>query len=192
MKSMRLTFAAVSLVVFAAPAFAAGTPEVVHEGPVTVTKVQSPKKELRMEVLVPGARDAVWQAFTTTEGLNSWLWKDCAVDLRKGGSWIVNFPGGKTGGGTIEKFKRGSEIRMHAMAPEQFPTVRSVGTTAVFQFQAVGDTATMVRLVQTGWQKGEEWDNAYAYLAKGNAQLLAQLQRRFVNGPMNWEAAAGH
>jgi len=143
-------------------------------------------------VRVPGTRDAVWQAFTTTEGLNSWLWKDCAVDLRKGGSWIVNFPGGKTGGGTIEKFKRGSEIRMHAMAPEQFPTVRSVGTTAVFQFQAVGDTATIVRLVQTGWQKGEEWDNAYAYLAKGNAQLLAQLQRRFVNGPMNWEAAAGH
>ena len=41
-------------------------------------------------------------------------------------------------------------------------------------------------LLQTGWQTGEEWDAAYAYLAKGNAQLLTQLHRRFVSGPIDW------
>ena len=68
----------------------------------------------------------------------------------------------------------------------QFPTVRKVRTTATFGFEAAGPKATRVTLLQTGWQAGEEWDAAYAYLAKGNAQLLTQLQRRFVSGPIDW------
>ena len=58
--------------------------------------------------------------------------------------------------------------------------------TAAFRFEAAGPKATRVTLLQTGWQAGEEWDAAYAYLAKGNAQLLTQLQRRFVSGPIDW------
>ena len=180
---------ALALMLFAVAASAAVTPEVVQEGPVTVTKIREPKKELRMEVEVPGARDSVWQAFTTTAGLESWLWRDCSVELSRGGGWLVHFPGGSTGGGTIERFKRGREITIHAMAPKAFPTVRSKGTTAVFQFEALGDTATRVRLSQTGWQSGEEWDKAYEYLAKGNAQLLGQLRDRFKTGPLDWTAA---
>jgi hypothetical protein len=41
-------------------------------------------------------------------------------------------------------------------------------------------------LKQTGWKQGEEWDKAYEYLASGNAQLLATLQRRFEQGPIDW------
>ncbi len=50
----------------------------------------------------------------------------------------------------------------------------------------VGAGATRVTLVQTGWQTGAEWDAAYDYLAGGNAQLLAQLHRRFTTGPIAW------
>jgi len=35
-------------------------------------------------------------------------------------------------------------------------------------------------------KNGEEWDKAYEYLVVGNAQLLATLHRRFVNGPIDW------
>lgn len=180
--------AALALLLLAQTAIASA-PEVVQEGPVTVTKIREPKRELRMEVQVPGARDSVWQAFTTTTGLDSWLWQDCSVDLRRGGGWLVHFPGGSTGGGTIEQFKPGRQIRIHALAPDQFPTVRKVGTTALFQFEAIGDTATRVRLVQTGWKTGDEWDKAFDYLAKGNAQLLGQLRARFKSGPIDWAAA---
>jgi len=31
---------------------------------------------------------------------------------------------------------------------------------------------TKVTLMQTGWKQGKEWDEAYEYLAGGNAQLL--------------------
>jgi hypothetical protein len=44
----------------------------------------------------------------------------------------------------------------------------------------------------TGWQSGDEWTRAYEYLAAGNAQLLASLHRRFVDGPVDWEKAMGN
>jgi Activator of Hsp90 ATPase homolog 1-like protein len=71
------------------------------------------------------------------------------------------------------------------MAPEQFPAVRARRTTARFEFADQGNS-TVVRLTQTGWQSGEEWDQAYDYLAQGNAQLLETLLRRFVSGPIDW------
>jgi uncharacterized protein YndB with AHSA1/START domain len=108
------------------------------------------------------------------------------VDLRKGGEWTAHFPGGKTGGGTILSFIPEQEIVMAAMAPEQFPTVRAQRTIAKFQFAVSGD-GTLVRLEQTGWKNGVEWDKAYAHLALGNAELLGTLRRRFVSGPIDWE-----
>ena len=73
------------------------------------------------------------------------------------------------------------------MAPEKFPEVRRIGTTATFDFQPEGDDKTRVTLTQTGWKDGKEWDDAYDYLAQGNAQLLAQLYRRFKTGPLAWQ-----
>ena len=74
---------------------------------------------------------------------------------------------------------------MSALAPDQFLTVRATRTKARFQFEAKGDS-TVVRLTQTGWKEGEEWVKAYEYLTVGNAQLLATLHHRFVNGPIDW------
>jgi uncharacterized protein YndB with AHSA1/START domain len=153
--------------------------------PVKVTKVASPKA-LKFEVLVPGKLDDVWAAFTTTEGLNTWLWQDCSVELRPNGDWIAKFPGGSIAGGTIVSFQPKRQVVIHAMAPEKFPTVRSTGTTATFDFKASGDQ-TLVTLTQTGWQEGKEWDDAYEYLATGNAQLLGQLHYRFAKGPIAWK-----
>jgi uncharacterized protein YndB with AHSA1/START domain len=125
-------------------------------------------------------------AFTTQEGLATWLWRDVRVDLRVGGDWLVLFPGGKTGGGTIVALEPKRYVTMKAMAPEQFPTVRETRTNARFEFKAVTPTTTSVTLLQTGWREGREWDEAYEYLAAGNATLLQQLHRRFASGPLTW------
>lgn len=155
-------------------------------GPVLVQQIAAPEKALRFEVVVPASVDQVWTAFSTSEGLRTWLWKEARVDLRPGGDWIVQYTPTATGGGTIASFEPGRELAIRALAPERFPTVRQTRTLAVFRFEPSGPTATRVTLVQTGWQSGEEWDAAYAYLATGNAQLLAQLHRRFVSGPIDW------
>jgi uncharacterized protein YndB with AHSA1/START domain len=171
----------------AAVAFAQGP---AAQSPVKLTRQATPEKALIFEVTIPASRSAVWQAFTTSEGLSTWLTPGAVVDLRHGGEWTAHFPGGKTGGGTILSFAPQKEITMSAMAPEQFPNVRAQRTTARFEFSDKG-SSTIVRLVQTGWKSGPEWDQAYEYLAAGNAQLLETLLRRFVNGPLDWHKEWG-
>jgi len=148
------------------------------------------ERQLAIEVEVPAPVAEVWKAFSTREGLGTWLAPDTTVDLRPGGDWLVHFPGGSTGGGTIVSFVPEKEIVLAALAPDRFPHVRSERTHAVFTFEAHGDR-TMVRLTQTGWKTGEEWDRAYEYLMVGNAQLMSTLHHRFAFGPIDWNKTAG-
>jgi uncharacterized protein YndB with AHSA1/START domain len=151
---------------------------------------QKTERALVIELTIPAPRAEVWKAFTTNEGLSTWLTPGAVVDLRPGGEWTAHFPGGSTGGGTILSFVPEQELVISALAPDKFPTVRAVRTRAAFHFESRGDS-TIVRLTQTGWQDGPEWDRAYEYLAAGNAQLLATLHRRFVNGPLDWQKEFG-
>lgn len=158
---------------------------VLAAGPVTVTKVAVPERALRFEVTVPASLDEVWAAFTTNEGLATWLWRDTRVEPRAGGDWLAIFPQ-STAGGTIVSLTPKTQLVIAAMAPEQFPAVRAKRTRALFEFIALTPASTRVSLLQTGWQTGEEWDAAYEYLAGGNAELLTQLHQRFTSGPIAW------
>jgi len=165
--------------------FLAAAAAAFAQSPVKVVKQATPEKALIIEVVVPASRAEVWKAFSTSEGLSTWLTPGAVVDLRKGGEWTAHYPGGHTGGGTILSFVPEQEMVLSAMAPEQYPTVRAERTTARFEFVAQGGS-TLVRLTQTGWKHGEEWDKAYDHLAAGNAELLETLHRRFVSGPIDW------
>lgn len=148
------------------------------------------EKALVIEISVPAPLSDVWHAFATSDGLSTWLTPGAVVDLRPGGEWTAHFPGGSTGGGTIVSFVPEKEIVLAALAPEAFPTVRAERTHVKFEFRANGD-ATVVRLTQTGWKPGPEWERAYEYLTAGNAQLMATLHKRFLNGPINWKKEWG-
>jgi uncharacterized protein YndB with AHSA1/START domain len=148
-------------------------------------KTAAADKILVLEVTVPAPIGEVWKAFTTSDGLSTWLTPNAVVDLREGGEWTAKFPGGSTGGGTILSFVPEKELVLSALAPDKFPTVRATRTRAKFQFEAKGDS-TIVRLIQTGWKEGDEWVKAYEYLTVGNAQLLATLHHRFASGPIDW------
>jgi uncharacterized protein YndB with AHSA1/START domain len=150
----------------------------------------APPQQLMIEVEVPASPPEVWKAFTTSDGLSTWLTPNAVVDLKPGGEWTAHFPGGSTGGGTIVSFVPEKELVISAMAPDQFPHVRAERTRAVFQFEARGNS-TVVRLTQSGWKDGVEWTRAYEYLVAGNAQLMATLHHRFVNGPIDWSKVFG-
>ena len=148
-------------------------------------KAGEPPKQFVIEIEVPAPVGEVWHAFATSEGLSTWLFPNATVDLKPGGDWLVHFPGGNTGGGTIVSFVPERELVIAALAPEKFPTVRAERTRAAFSFEPRGN-ATVVRLTQSGWKSGDEWTRAYEYLLAGNAQLMATLQKRFVEGPVDW------
>jgi len=154
-------------------------------------KAVAPPQQFAIEVEVPAPLDEVWHAFATSDGLSTWLFPNAMVELKPGGDWMVRFPGGSTGGGTIVSFVPEKELVIAAMAPEKFPTVRSERTRAVFTFEPHGN-ATVVRLTQSGWKSGPEWTNAYEYLLAGNAQLMTTLHKRFVEGPTDWAKVLGN
>jgi uncharacterized protein YndB with AHSA1/START domain len=141
-------------------------------------------RALIIELSIPAPLPEVWRAFTK-EGLSTWLAPDVSVELKPGGDWLVKFPG-STGGGTIVSFVSEKELIISALAPDRFPHVRAARTRAVFTFTANGNN-TLVRLSQTGWQAGKEWDAAYEYLIAGNAQMLGMLHHRYVAGPTDWQ-----
>ena len=147
-----------------------------------------PTQALILELSIPAPLPEVWKAFTTTDGLKSWLAPEVSVELRKGGDWLVKFPG-STAGGTIVSFVPQKELVLSALAPDRFPHVRAARTRAVFTFTPKGNN-TLVRLTQTGWQSGKEWDAAYEYLASANGEMLAMLHHRYVAGPTDWQSAA--
>jgi uncharacterized protein YndB with AHSA1/START domain len=149
-----------------------------------------PPQKLVIEIEIPAPVGQVWHAFSTSEGLSTWLTPGATVDLRPGGEWTARFPNGSIGGGTIISFIPEKEIVIAALAPDKFPHVRADRTRALFQFESLGDS-TVVRLTQTGWKTGDEWVHAYGYLTAGNAQLLATLHKRFVDGPIDWKAVFG-
>lgn len=157
--------------------------------PAAATTSAAPQQFV-LEIEVPAPVHEVWRAFATSEGLSTWLFPNATVDLRPGGDWLVHFPGGSTGGGTIVSFVPEKELVLNALAPDKFPHVRADRTKAVFQFEARGNS-TVVRLTQSGWKSGAEWTQAYEYLVAGNAQLLATLHKRFVDGPTDWAKVMG-
>jgi uncharacterized protein YndB with AHSA1/START domain len=172
----------VSLLLVAASLFGSSG----EENPVKLTKTSLPHKRLDFEVNVPGSVDEVWRCFSTREGMITWITPDAQVEMHPGGVWLAKYPGLLPGGGRIVSFEPEQFLALHAMAPEEFPTVRREGTTAVFTFIAVDEHHTTVHLSQVGWKSGEEWDRAYEHLSRGNVILLTQLRDRFLHGPVNW------
>ena len=67
-------------------------------------------QQLVLEIEVPAPLHEVWLAFSTSEGLSTWLFPNATVALRPGGDWLVHFPGGSTGGGTIVSFVPEKEL----------------------------------------------------------------------------------
>jgi hypothetical protein len=41
-------------------------------------------------------------------------------------------------------------------------------------------------MTHLGWGDGGEWDKAYDYFNKAWDNVLANLQKRFVSGPVDW------
>jgi len=79
----------------------------------------------------------------------------------------------------------------YAMMPRQgqeFPVVRR-SRTQVGQSKPLElvKHETLVRLTQTGWGDGGQWDQAYAYFDRAWGNVLTNLQKRFAEGPVDWK-----
>jgi uncharacterized protein YndB with AHSA1/START domain len=139
------------------------------------------------EGVVDAPLDQVWTAFSTGEGLRSWLAPHAEIDLRVGGIMRSNYnASGKLGDpetieNTILSFEphRMISIRV-SRAPENFPFPNAVYQMwTVVYFDAIRPNQTGIREVSLGFTTDPESQRMRAFFQKGNATTLSQLQRHF-------------
>ncbi len=143
---------------------------------------------LRTETVVHAPVADVWKAFTTREGIQSWLVPVAEVDLRLGGTLKTNYnPQAKIGDpGTIVhhilSYEPERMLSTRFDAPETAAAEARLAaqqTWVVYRFEPISEDETRVTATMMGWGEGADWDRSYAFFQKGNAWEMEQLVARF-------------
>jgi uncharacterized protein YndB with AHSA1/START domain len=143
-------------------------------------------------VTVKAPVDEVWKAWTTREGLTSFFAPDARVEARPGGPFEVYFnpyakPGLKGADDMVVlAVQDNAMISFTWNAPPHLAEARRQRTSVVVRMKPAADGTTEVRLTHGGWGDGGQWDQAYDYFDKAWGGVLANLQKRFVEGPVDW------
>jgi uncharacterized protein YndB with AHSA1/START domain len=150
------------------------------------------ERAIDREVVVAANVDAVWQAWTTSEGIKTFFAPDARVELRVDGPFEIYInpyaaPGMKGADNMrIIGFQPQRMLSFTWNAPPSLPEARANRSIVIVRFEPVGDTQTRVTLHHVGWGDGGEWDKAYDYFGKAWPNVLGNLQKRFTSGPVDW------
>ena len=149
------------------------------------------------EGVIEAPVDAVWAAFTTKEGQESWNVAHAQIDLKIGGKMLTHYDAaGKIGDpNTIENIILCFEPRrMLAIQvgnpPEKFPykiAIKKIWT--VLYFDEIGPSLTRLRLVGTGYDDNDESRKLRTFFERGNAYTLKKLQEKFTGKAANGSKA---
>ena len=139
------------------------------------------------EGVIAAPVDAVWAAFTTKEGQESWNVAHAEIDLKVGGKMLTHYDAaGRIGDpNTIENIILCFEPRrMLAIQvgspPEKFPYKNAIKKMwTVLYFDEIGPSLTRLRLVGTGYGDNDESRKLRTFFEKGNAYTLKKLQEKF-------------
>lgn len=150
------------------------------------------ERAVEKEVVVPAALPAVWEAWTTSRGITSFMAPQAVVEPRVGGAFHIHFapdaPPGQRGADDM-RFMALQPMKMLSFdwnAPPSLPQARAQRTFVILRFEPVTAASTRVRLHHTGWGDGGEWDEAYRYFDRAWGAVLGKLVQRFEQGPVDW------
>jgi len=156
------------------------------------TSAFAAERAIDREVVVAAPVDAVYRAWTTTEGIKTFFAPDARVELAVDGPFEVYInpyalPGLK-GADTMRVigFQENKMLSFTWNAPPSLPEARKQRTIVILRFQPEGEGKTRVHLHHVGWGEGGEWDKAYDYFSNAWPRVLANLQKRFAEGPVDW------
>lgn len=134
--------------------------------------------------------DAVWDAWTTNDGL-SMISAQSNVDLRIGGpyEWFLQLPPDDNG----RRGSEGSHIlaylpqRMLAFSwtfPPDVPELRDADerTQVVVLFDEEEDGQVRVSLYAHGWQNGEAWQRGWEYFDRAWGKVLKAMKQHLEAG----------
>lgn len=149
---------------------------------------------IQAERVVNAPISAVWKAWTTEEGVKSFLGTACKIELKHGGPFEIYFapdaPAGSRGseGCTVLSWVTERMLSISWNAPPKYPGVR-IGdrhTFVVINLDPMDGLTTRVRLTHDGWPTdveagalAEEWKGTREYFVKAWPNVLEALAARF-------------
>jgi uncharacterized protein YndB with AHSA1/START domain len=152
----------------------------------------SAEPAIELAVIVKAPVSAVWQAWTTSEGITSFFAPEAVVEARPDGAFHIHMdPYAKPG------LKGADSMQVLAVEPEQLLSftwnapphlsqARAQRTVVILRFAPEGE-ATRLTLTHLGWGSSVEWPQAKAYFEKAWPNILKNLQTRFDTGkPYDW------
>jgi uncharacterized protein YndB with AHSA1/START domain len=155
--------------------------------------VHADERRIMKEALVAAPVEAVWKAWTTSEGIVSFFAPEAKVEARPDGPFELYMnpyaPPGMKGADDMRVMavQENKLLSFTWNAPPHLPEARAQRTFVTVRLQPHG-TGTVVRINHNGWGDGGQWDQAYDYFDKAWGSVLEALQKRFVEGPRDWTA----
>jgi TolB protein len=160
-----------------------GSLEIQGAAPPGFGEVAPDRRTMVQEYIVGASVGAVWNAFTTTEGLQSFIAPLADSDFRVGGTFRTNYNAeGKLGDETtithhVLSFEPGRMYSSRVTAPAGFPWPDLIEQTwSVVRMDPVGPNMTRLRLAGCNYGSGPGWDEMAAYFDQGNGWVVEQLR----------------
>ncbi len=159
-----------------------------------VSTCAAAERAIDKSVVITATPEQAWRAWTTREGIVSFLAPDAMIEARVGGAFQIYFdpaaPSGSKGADQM-RFMALQPPRMLSFdwnAPPSLPEARAQRTFVIVRLSPVDEKTTRVSLHLTGWGDGGLWDQAFAYFDRAWGHVLDQLKLRFENGPRDGSA----
>ena len=154
--------------------------------------VRADERSIDKQIVVAAPIEAVWQAWTTREGIQGFFAPEAEIDARVGGAFHIHIdPLGEPGmkGADDMRFmalQRPTMLSFDWNAPPSLPEARAQRTFVVVRLAPVDASSTRVTLHHTGWGSGGQWDQTFAYFDRAWGGVLGNLKTRFESGPKDW------
>lgn len=148
----------------------------------SISVAQEPRAVFEVEI--DASVDDVWTAFTTTQGLKSWVAPLADIDFKVGGKWRANYQkDGKLGDATtIENTILSYDPkRMISLKTTGFPTGfpfedAAKETWTVFYFTPVSKIKTKITVVGLGYNDTEQSKSMRSFFETANKYSMDQLR----------------
>jgi uncharacterized protein YndB with AHSA1/START domain len=161
-----------------------------QEKPNMTAAETGPARAVRVEATVKAPISEVWRVWTTSHGAEEFFAEKANIRLAIGGLYEIQFDPKDERSGTkglkILSYAPEQMISFQWNAPPEMPEVRNGGTWVVVQMRPEGTDRTHVAVTHLGWKEGLEWDRAYVHFTRGWGDLMKRLERRFTDGPIDW------
>jgi uncharacterized protein YndB with AHSA1/START domain len=153
---------------------------------------QAEERALVKEVVVKATPEQVWKAWTTEDGIKSFFAPGAKIEARPMGLFEIHMnPYAEPGmrGADDMRYLALQEPKFLSFtwnAPPHLAEARKQRTVVTVRIMPVDAATTKVVLYHSAFGDGGEWDKTYDYFNGAWTRVLANLKKRFDEGPIDW------